>query len=87
MKFTCRDNMYYPERCRGINKSSGAPCSSKPRDINGFCGKHYLQSVEYANKPENQWSLISTKNERGVEVLTKVQGLIPGAYSTSNSFK
>src|SRR5437870_8328109 len=85
IKFTCRDNTYdYPSICRGTNISTGLHCKNRPSDINGFCNKHYSQSIIYAKN--NTWSVISSYNSRGIEVLTKVPGIVPGAVMTSEKF-
>lgn len=69
--------------CMGIVNSTGTQCKSKAQDINGFCGRHYKQSIEYAKT--HKWSAILVKTNGG-ETLVKVSGIIPGAFTTSEHF-
>ena len=71
--------------CRGTVKSTGKPCTARRCDINGFCGNHYKQSVEYAKA--HPWTVIWQKDEYGRETCIKVDRIIPGYSHTSESFR
>ena len=69
--------------CLGFVERTGKPCTSKQKDINGFCHNHVKQSIEYAKT--HHWSLIVIKDGNR-ETYVKVEGIVPGAFRTSAQF-
>jgi hypothetical protein len=66
--------------CKGTILSTGKLCTSKAKDINGFCHKHIKQSQEYDEN--NPWSVI-LKSEGSTHYYVKVKGIVEGAFMTS----
>lgn len=72
--------------CIGTVKSTGDRCTSKARDINGFCHRHHSQSVEYAKT--HPWTVVK-KIINGKETLIKMPISVsgPDTVYTSENFK
>jgi hypothetical protein len=72
--------------CIGTVKSTGARCTFKARDINGFCHRHHSQSVEYAKT--HPWTVVK-KILNGKETYIKIPIVAsgPDMVYTSENFR